>query len=365
MANRSAVPVIRVTGRRCVVLAVLLGLAACTTAPRVMSYFPGQDPVDLGWPGAPEPRRLEYAGQLLGEVNFSVDPNGPQDGAGIKLLKWIAGLGSDQGNSRRLLRPQTGVVDATGRVLVTDVGRQGVVVFDPSAGTLEVWQQATPARRFDTPVGIGVNRAGEILVADSGLGMILRLDRDGRPRGYLDSGALDRPTGLAVDPESGKVYVADSARHDIKVFAADGTLEQVLGRRGEAPGEFNGPTHLFFRAGRLYVADTLNARVQVLEADGRPVSQVGKRGLYLGNMVRPKGVTVDSAGNLYVVESEYDHLLVFDSQGRFLLPLGGNGQSIGQFFLPSGAWTDGKDRIFVADMFNGRVMVFRYLESGS
>jgi DNA-binding beta-propeller fold protein YncE len=330
-----------------------------------MSYFPEQDPPDLAWPGAPEPRRLQYAGQLIGEPNFSVDPNGPQDGAGVKLLKWIAGLGGDQGDSRRLLRPQTGLIDPAGRILVTDVGRQGVVVFDPTAGTLEVWQQATPAMRFDTPVGIGVTLAGDILVADAGLGMILRLDAEGRPRGYLGTGDLERPTGLAVDPVSGKVYVADSARHDIKVFTPDGTLEQVLGHRGEAPGEFNGPTHLFFKAGRLYVSDTLNARVQVLEADGRPVAQVGKRGLYLGNMVRPKGLAVDNAGNLYVVESEHDHLLVFDQQGRFLLPLGGNGQSIGQFFLPSGAWTDGKDRIFVADMFNGRVMVFQYLGDGA
>jgi DNA-binding beta-propeller fold protein YncE len=352
-------------GTFCMALVLLPGLVSCTSAPRVMSYFPEQDPADLGWPGAPEVRRLQYAGQLVGEVNFSVDPSGPQDGAGVKLLKWIAGLGGDQGQSRRLLRPQTGVVDPLGRVLVTDVGRQGVVVFDPVAGTLQVWQQATPARRFDTPVGIAINLAGEVLVADSGLGMIVRLDMDGRPRGYLDTGSLERPTGLAVDPRSGEVFVADSARHDIKVFAVDGTLERVLGHRGEAPGEFNGPTHLSIQGGRLYVADTLNARVQVLEADGRPVAQVGKRGLYLGNMVRPKGVAVDSAGNLYVVESEYDHLLVFDRHGRFLLPLGGNGQAIGQFFLPSGAWTDGKDRIFVADMFNGRVMVFQYLGDGA
>ena len=85
------------------------------------------------------------------------------------------------------------------------------------------------------------------------------------------------------------------------------------------------------------------------------------KGTYVGNMVRPKGVAVDSDGNIYVVESYHDHLLIYDSEGRFLLPIGGNGTNIGQFFLPAGAWSDSDDRIFVADMFNGRVVIFQFV----
>jgi len=44
-----------------------------------------------------------------------------------------------------------------------------------------------------------------------------------------------------------------------------------------------------------------------------------------------------------------------------LLPIGGAGNRVGQFFLPAGIWSDSADRIFVADMFNGRVIVLRYL----
>ena len=58
---------------------------------------------------------------------------------------------------------------------------------------------------------------------------------------------------------------------------------------------------------------------------GELLGQVGQRGLYIGNMVRPKGVSVDSDGNIYVVESYYDHLLVYDAAGQFLLPVGGTG----------------------------------------
>jgi hypothetical protein len=55
------------------------------------------------------------------------------------------------------------------------------------------------------------------------------------------------------------------------------------------------------------------------------VRQIGTRGLGLGNLVRPKGVSVDGEGNVYVVESYYDSLLVFSPRGEFLLPIGGTG----------------------------------------
>ncbi|MDD5316396.1 MAG: SBBP repeat-containing protein, partial [Candidatus Cloacimonetes bacterium] len=101
---------------------------------------------------------------------------------------------------------------------------------------------------------------------------------------------------------------------------------------------------------------------QVPDAKGDTVKpQRGERGLYLGNLVRPKGVAVDSEGNIYVVESLHDYLLVYNREGQLLLALGGTGGDIGQFYLPSGVWVDSRDRIFVADMFNARVMIFQFL----
>ena len=162
--------------------------------------------------------------------------------------------------------------------------------------------------------------------------------------------------------------MADTQSHDVKVFDAERRHVATLGRRGEGEGEFNYPTHLHFAGGELYVADTMNSRVQVFAA-GKHRLTVGARGLYLGNLVRPKGVTVDSDGNIYVVESYFDHLLVFDKHGNFLLPIGGLGAAVGQFYLPAGVWSDARNRIFVADMFNGRVVVLQFLggeaDSGS
>ena len=94
------------------------------------------------------------------------------------------------------------------------------------------------------------------------------------------------------------------------------------------------------------------------------VRKFGQRGLYLGNLVRPKGVAVDSEGNVYVVESYYDSLLVFSTRGEFLLPIGGTGTATGRFYLPAGVWVDARNRVHIADMFNGRVVLFQFLGGG-
>jgi DNA-binding beta-propeller fold protein YncE len=109
------------------------------------------------------------------------------------------------------------------------------------------------------------------------------------------------------------------------------------------------------------VTDALNARVQGFREGSETTVKFGERGLYVGNLVRPKGVALDDEGNVYVVESMYDTLLVFDPQGRLLLSIGGTGKDIGKFYLPAGVWTDGHNRVFVADMFNGRVVIFQFL----
>jgi DNA-binding beta-propeller fold protein YncE len=118
--------------------------------------------------------------------------------------------------------------------------------------------------------------------------------------------------------------------------------------------------------GKLYVADTINARVQVISSDtGRHLASIGKLGIYVGNMVRPKGVSVDGEGNIYVVESFHDHLLIYNSRGEFLMSIGGVGSAPGQFHLPAGVWVDARNRVFVADTLNSRVSVFQFLGGGS
>jgi DNA-binding beta-propeller fold protein YncE len=341
-------------------LCLALALGGCAETRYVMRDDPAPAPAARVWPAAPETPRFRYVGQLLGEENF-VPEQGDTRGAGVKLLHWLVGLVSEE-DRLTLKRPQSGVTDAQGRVYVTDVANHAVMVFDPAAGKLLVWGQADARLRFVTPVGIALGAGGQLLVADAELGRVFRLGPDGKPAGSFGAGQLVRPTGLARDPVHGRIYVADSHAHDVKVYGDDGTLLRTIGHRGEGAGEFNYPTHLAYGGGRLAVADTMNARVSLFDDDGKPDGVIGRRGLKVGNLTRPKGVALDAAGHIYVIESYYDHLLVYDGQGRFLMPIGGSGKEVGQFYLPAGVWSDGRGRIYVADMFNGRVMIFQSLE---
>lgn len=342
-------------------LGLTLLMTGCAETHLVMNLTDtGQGVAPKVWPAPPEEPRYRYVGELTGEENFRPD-NWANPSNATKLFDWLVGLTSLNSQPLVLQRPQCGIVDEEGRVYVTDIGRGAVFVFDKPAGKLEVWESARGNARFASPIGITQGVRDEILVVDADLRSVFRFDRKGNLLGEFGHDILERPTGLARDAQRGRVYVADTRAHDIKVFDDDGKLLNVIGQRGEGDGEFNFPTHLAFVAGKLYVTDTMNSRIQVFDTDGNLLTKFGKLGLNVGNLVRPKGVAVDSASNIYVIESLYDNLLVFDNKGRTLLGLGGSGKEIGEFYLPSGVWIDSHDQVYIADMYNGRITVLQFL----
>jgi DNA-binding beta-propeller fold protein YncE len=345
-------------------VAALSGCAGVDRVRGTMHYGMGDAPEGqrLLWPQAPEVPRFLYAGTLTGEQNFR---RAGSDGGLQAFGRWLVGLDGRGDAPVVLQRPAALIGDEQGRLYVSDTSRQAVFVFDEKAGELQVWERAEAQLNFVAPSGLALAPQGGLFVADAELGVVVRLDAQGQPRAVIGRGLLQRPTGVARDAANGLLFVADTYAHDIKVFDAGGTLLRLIGQRGDGDGEFNFPTHLAFANGELYVTDTLNSRVQVFSAEGEVLSRkFGRRGLYLGNLVRPKGVSVDSEGNVYVVESYYDSLLVFSPRGEFLLPIGGTGTSTGRFYLPSGVWVDTRNRVFIADMFNGRVVLFQFLGGG-
>ena len=338
-------------------------MSGCATKPGVLNY--GIPPAyEVNRPMWPSPQdgdvpRYMYAGQLTGEENFFEPKKYSSRTAAI--FSWLLGLFEPEVRPVILQRPQSGVVDGSGRILVTDTSRQAVYVFDQKLGRLLVWEGGEE-HRFIAPSGIVALENGDVYVADAQRHEVFHLNPKGELLGVFGKDQLQRPLGLAFDTVTRHLYVADTYGHDIKVYDLTGQLLRTIGQRGDQAGEFNYPTYIALAKGKLYVADTMNARVQVLDAEtGKPQLIIGEQGLNVGDLMRPKGVSVDSEGNVYVIESYGDYLLVYNSKGEFLMPIGGTGSTEGKFYLPAGIWIDKRNRVFVADMFNGRIEIFQFL----
>lgn len=325
--------------RTFVALTALLGLAAAQA---------GETP---RWPPPPEPARYEFAGALHGERDVA-----PPPGFWERVLRFFTG-GREEGV---LVRPYGVTVTRDGLLAVADPGLPGVHLFD-IAGKRYRAIRAFNDENLVSPIAVAETAAGTLVVTDSRAGAVYEFSTGGDALRRIGQGALKRPTGIAVHPRDGRLFVTDTLAQQIVVFSPEGRQLATIGRRGAARGEFNYPVDVAFdAAGRLYVTDTMNFRVQVFDAGGKPLFSFGRLGDKIGDLSKPKGVAVDRHGRIYVVESYFDHLLVFDNRGRLLLAIGGNGAQPGHFNLPAGVAVRG-DLVYLADAYNRRVQIFRAL----
>ncbi|HEX5393248.1 MAG TPA: 6-bladed beta-propeller [Rhodocyclaceae bacterium] len=311
---------------------------------------------NLVWPAPPETARIAYV------QSFSR----PED-LGIRHGFWHRVKSLLMGESdERLVRPMAVTVSA-GKVFVADPGVRGIHRFNPGGDYRLI--NVADGVGFTSPVGLAVC-GKELLATDSSRAQVLMLPlvgvKDDAEMVSLKLAVpLHQPTGIACD-ERGRIFVADTAAHEIKVFRRGpdrtATLETVLGKRGAGKGEFNFPTYLWRSAeGKLFVSDVLNFRVQVFDEQLHPIAQFGKLGDGSGDAARQKGVATDAMGHVYVVDGLFHAFQIFDDKGSYLLSVGTRGGESGEFWLPAGIFVDRDDRIYVTDSYNGRVQVFRYM----
>lgn len=340
--------------------AALLAAAACAGGPSGPAVDFSPPPDAQTWPAPPEIARYAYAGEIIGEEDFSAARSKIRTGA-ARVLRAIAGLAVGKRRYQELRRPVDGFRNADGSIIVADMSLKAVVKFDFENSKFLVWREAGDKETFEAPSAVASDGAGGVLVCDADKAEVIRLSPEGEPAGRFGAGVLKRPLGVTRDPASGTIFVSDGGDHTVKKFDASGNLIGVIGGPGGEPGKFNMPTHLTFHDGVLYIADTFNFRIQELTPDGEPLAVFGKNGLNIGDMARPKGVAVGGGGRIYVVESLFGRLLVFDPNGQLLMTLTGEGRRANNFYLPSGVWTDEAGRVYVADMFNGRIIAYQEL----
>ena len=255
---------------------------------------------------------------------------------------------------------------------------------------------AAGSARLDRPLGVAVDSAGNIYIADTGNQRIRRVDTKGTittvagagRSGYGGDGGpaakaqLSFPNDVAVDG-AGNLYISDDGNHRIRRVDTGGTITTVAGTGRSGYGGDRGPAVearldeplavAVDGAGNLYIADAANHRIRRVDTKGTitTVAGTGRSG-YGGDkgpaararLSTPSGVAVDGAGNLYIADYGDHRIRRVNALGIITTVAGtgekgysGDGGSAVRARLdrPLGMTVDGAGNLYISDHGNQRI----------
>lgn len=245
----------------------------------------------------------------------------------------------------RFSDPYGVAIGPRGAIYVADGGeanRIRVVQPDGAVSTLAGGKEGFidglgAAAAFNTPSAIALDHLGNLYVADTGNHAIRRIAPDGAVTtlagngspGYVDgigrAAQFNGPVGIAVD-DAGIVYVADTYNDRIRRIAPDGTVTTLAGTGKpnlfDGPGPaaaFDTPSALAVdHDGNLYIADTGNNAVRRLRPDGTvDTLALPPEAERRPALRRPVGLAVTRDGYLYIVASAGGRILQMTPTGEF------------------------------------------------
>jgi len=228
-----------------------------------------------------------------------------------------------QGVSASFRNPYGLAVDDVGNVYVADNANNRIRVVSATGGvsTLTGTQNngyaegQGSAAQFSSPRAVAVDGAGNVYVADTDNHRIRVVNASGYVRTLAGSGVAEyaddqgtsasfkSPMGVAVDG-AGNVYVADTGNMRIRVVNASGYVRTLAGNGVAAFADGQGMSASFYSpngvavdgARNVYTADP---RLRVVNSSGY-VSTL----LELDGIVYAPGIAVDVAGNhVYLAET--------------------------------------------------------------
>ena len=194
----------------------------------------------------------------------------------------------------------------------------------------------------------------EIIATVAGTGTV---SGGGGDTGPATSAMLNNPRGIAVDPRSGDLYIADQNNNNVRLVAADGTITTFAGAGGAggfqngpaATAKFNLPTGIAVDpvSGDVYVADVFNSlmrrisggQVTTFAGTGKtsatlPIN-LNEGGAAIAANVRPLKVRI-IAGTLYFVDSGVGMLRKIDIATGIVTTVAGIAQTYSGAFPPRG-----------------------------
>ncbi len=268
--------------------------------------------------------------------------------------------------------------------------------------------------QFNNPQGVAVDFKGNVFVADTGNNVIRIITSDGNINlfaGYVANGQpsfgwtgdggpavgaeLHLPVGIAVDG-AGDLFVADSANNAIRKITTDGNIQTIAGLGPTAAGFFgdaapataaylDGPLDVAVdKNNNVYIADTNNANVRQIGSDGNINTIAGTTAIVSGvvtvvfgysgdggaatsaSLAGPAGVAVDSAGNVYIATyadnrirkitaSSSNNISTFAGNSGYGFAGDGGPATSSQLSAPRGIGLDSSGNLYLADRLNNRI----------
>jgi sugar lactone lactonase YvrE len=336
----------------------------------------------------------------------AVDRSNPAD-APLGTVTTLAGpsfpVAGGSPLSASFKQPYGVAVDDSGNVYVADFGNNlirkisssGLVTTLAGSGNAGSSNGIGAAASFNSPIGLAVDRIGNVYVADYGNQMIRMISPSGMvttlagtgtkgsANGAGNTSTFNEPTGIAVDNSltinSGTIYIADQGNNMIRMIDTYGSVSTLAGTgaRGSANGAanastFNKPTGVAAdNLGNVYVADGSNNMIRKINPSGVVSTLAGTGAVGSANgagatasFTSPFGVTADASGNVYVADQGNNLIRVINSSG-VVSTLAGSGAlgaqngmgSSASFDLPSAVAVDKSGNVYVADFDNNLIRV--------
>jgi DNA-binding beta-propeller fold protein YncE len=331
-------------------LVLFLMLAGCAT------QKPAPE-VHLVWPPPPQKARIEFVRSISSDQDVHEDTTFAR-----KVLNFLGGVTPPP---NFIVQPLGIAVSRDGQVLyVSDFETDQVSVFDFAN---RKFRKITHLAR---PAGLALDGEGNLYVVEQVKKQITVFNPQLKEIRTITDPTVERPVGIAIDRQRGRIYLADTAynkdpQFTVKIFNMAGKLIGKLGHgRGNELGQFMFPTFVAVDPeGNVYVTDSLNCRVEKFGLDGKYLQSFGKMGNAWGEFTRPKGLALDSFGNVYVVDSGWSNVQIFNQKGQILLFFGGRGPIPGMLKNPISIAIDGDNDIFVGDYLNHRIEEYKLVNT--
>lgn len=271
-------------------------------------------------------------------------------------------------NTSEVMAKPYAVAVHRGRVFVSDSAERFVKVFDiPEGRFFKIGEDDRGS--LSKPLGLDVDDAGNLYVADAAQRTVMVYSRDGAfIRKIGGPNMFERLSSVTVDAFNRRLLVVDiggvsSDKHRVRVFDLT-TGEHLfdIGKRGNGQGELNLPRDAAVgKNGQIYVVDGGNFRIQVFDINGKYLQSFGQVGKQMGNFARPKEIAADRDGNVYVVDAAFGNFQIFTAEGDLLMFIGERSErnAPGRYMLPSGIYVDEDGRIYMVDQWFKKIDVFR------